>query len=238
MSIFTPLVETKINLINLKKIKLNISKYSPHPKRVKIIAVTKNLSYAAIKSAENNNIFNIGENKVQETKEKTTNKKINKKTKIHLIGHLQSNKTNLAVKIYNVIESIDSLKILNKVNNSAQKIKKEQKVFLQLNISNAKTQTGFTLDKIKEAAISAEQLSNIKVIGIMSIGEHTTNTNHIKEGFIKAHNIQKNIFKTINPLCINLSMGMSQDYILALKAGSTQIRIGTALFQRKNDSYN
>ena len=234
MSPFIPLAETKINTKNLNQIKLNISKHSPHPEKVKIIAVTKTFSFSAIQSAEKEKIFNIGESKVQETKNKINNQTINTNTKLHLIGHLQSNKTNLAVKIYNVIQSADSIKILNKINTSAQKINKKQKVFLQLNISNNPTQKGFTVDNIIEAAKHTEKLLSVKLIGLMSIGENTINTNKIKKGFMGAQKIKNKILKNISPTCTNLSLGMSQDYVLALQAGSTHLRLGTILFTQRN----
>ena len=234
MSPFIPLAETKINTKNLNQIKLNILKYSPHPKKVKIVAITKTFSFSAIASAEKQKIFNIGESKIQETKNKLKNKTINTNTKLHLIGHLQSNKTNLAVKIYNVIQSVDSLKILNKINTIAQKTNKKQKVFIQLNISNNPKQKGFTVEAIIEAARQAEKLPNIKLIGLMSIGENTPNTKKITRGFMRAQKIQNKIVQTISPTCINLSLGMSQDYILALKAGATHLRLGTILYTKRN----
>ena len=234
MSPFIPLVETKINTKNLNQIKLNISKYSPHPKKVKIIAVTKTFSFSAIQSAQKQKIFNIGESKIQETTQKLKDQTIDIKTKLHLIGHLQSNKVNRAVKTYNVIQSVDSIKILNKINTSSQKINKKQKIFLQLNISNSQTQKGITVNNITGAAKYAEQLPYVKLIGLMSIGENTTNRQNIKKGFDCARETQNKIMKNISPTCTKLSLGMSQDYILALKAGSTHLRLGTVLFTRRN----
>tara|TARA_B110000438_G_scaffold299863_1_gene350898 strand:+ start:423 stop:1130 length:708 start_codon:yes stop_codon:yes gene_type:complete len=234
MSPLILLTETQIHNKNLNQIKLNISKYSPHPKKVKIIAITKTFSFSAIESAEKQKIFNIGESKIQETNQKLKNKTTNIKTKLHLIGHLQSNKVKLAVNTYNVIQSTDSIKILNKINNSAKKINKKQKIFLQLNISNNPSQKGFTVENIMSAAEHVEQLAYVKLIGLMSIGEKTTNKNKIEKGFRYVEEIRNKIVKKISPTCINLSLGMSQDYVLALKAGSTHLRLGTILFTKRN----
>ena len=234
MSPFIPLEETKINIKNLNQIKLNIFKYSPHPKKVQIVAITKTFSFSAIASAEKQKIFNIGESKIQETNQKLKNQTLNTKTKLHLIGHLQSNKTNLAVKRYNVIQSADSLKVLNKINTSAQKINKIQKVFLQLNVSKNPKQKGFDIDSIIRAARLTEKLLYVQLIGLMSIGENTPNTKNIKKGFMRVQKIQNKILKTISPTCIGLSLGMSQDYILALKAGATHLRLGTILYTKRN----
>ena len=107
-----PLIPTQINKTNLQRVKKNIIKHSPCPEKVHIIAVTKTFSFSTLQSAEKNNIFHIGENKIQETKKKINKKKLHPKTKIHLIGHLQSNKVGLAVSLYDTIQSVDSLKII------------------------------------------------------------------------------------------------------------------------------
>ena len=227
-----PLIPAQINKTSLQRIKENIIKHSPHPKKVHIIAITKTFSFSALQSAEKNNLFHIGENKVQETQQKTQNKKLNPKTRLHLIGHLQSNKAPLAVGLYDVIQSIDSIKLLNKINRSAKQQNKKQKIFLQINISKATTQAGFNEGEIIKAAEATTRLRYIKMEGIMSIGAHTPDQKTIQKNFESVRQIQKEIQNTINPQCSSLSLGMSQDYILALQAGSTHIRLGTILFQK------
>ena len=227
-----PLIPAQINKTNLQIVKENIIKHSPHPKKVHILAVTKKLSFSALQSAQENNLFHIGENKVQETQQKTQNKKLNSKMQVHLIGHLQSNKAPLAISLYDAIQSIDSLKLLNKINRSAKQQNKKQKIFLQINISKATTQTGFNAGEIIKAAEATTRLRYIKMEGIMSIGAHTSDQKTIQKNFESVRQIQKEIQETINPQCSSLSLGMSQDYILALQAGSTHIRLGTSLFQK------
>ena len=229
------LIDVNINKKALTDIKINIKKHSPYPKKVKIIAVTKTLSYKSIQSAEENNIFYIGENKVQETQNKISKHQISPKTHLCLIGHLQSNKTQMAVKTYNVIQSVDSLKLLNKLNTSAQKQNKTQQIFLQLNITQTPTQTGFKKDEIMLAAEHAQSLLFLKTRGIMAIGANTRDIKTIKKTFRKTRRIQQEINKKINPDCQELSIGMSQDYIWALQEGSTQIRLGTILYKKRNE---
>ena len=226
---------TTINTSHLKQIKQNIQKQSPHPKKVQIVAVTKTFNFSAILSAQKQQIFNIGESRVQETKQKIKNKKINTQTKIHLIGHLQTNKVNQAVKIYNVIQSVDSIKLLDKINQIADIQQKKQKVFLQINITKNITQKGFNASEIFEAAEHATQLPNIKLCGLMAIGANTNNKEKITDGFYQTKITQEKIQKTINSSCQSLSIGMSQDYILALKAGATHLRLGTILFNNREN---
>ena len=229
------LTDAKINKSSLNNIKNNINKYSPYPEKVKIIAVTKTFSHQSIKSAEENKIFYIGENKAQETKQKTSNYILNPKTKLCLIGHLQSNKTSLAVKLYNLIQSVDSIKILNKLNASAQKQNKVQQIFLQLNITNSPTQTGFKEEEIMAATEQAQKLPFVQTKGIMAIGANTVNEKTIKQTFRNTRKIQQAVKQKINPKCTELSIGMSSDYIWALKEGATQIRLGTILFKKRNE---
>ena len=106
------------------------------------MAVTKTLSHQSINSARENNILLIGENKIQETEKKTAKIKERKKIKIHLIGRLQSNKIKKAIKIYDVIETVASLKTLNIIQKEAEKIKKKQKIYFQINIGKDPKKNG------------------------------------------------------------------------------------------------
>ena len=124
-----------INIQELEKINKVIAQYSPIPQKTKIIAVTKTRSIEAIKKATEKNLLIIGENKVQEAEKKLEDyEHIKEKIETHLIGHLQSNKVKKAVSFFDVIQTVDSIKILNKINMQAEKIKKQQKVYLQINI--------------------------------------------------------------------------------------------------------
>ncbi|MBI44874.1 MAG: YggS family pyridoxal phosphate-dependent enzyme [Candidatus Marinimicrobia bacterium] len=232
MSAVYKLKKTTLNLSHLQTVTNNILKYSPFPKKVKIIVVTKTFSFQAIKSAEEQNLFQIGESKVQETQYKLKNNKLNPKTKIHLIGRLQRNKTNKAVQTYDVIQSVDSLKLLVKINAVAKKNNKKQKIFLQTNLKGKPTQAGASNEETLFLAKKTKKLQNIKLCGIMSIGPNTQNTKKIKEYFQKIKKIQKTIEKTINPTCSSLSLGMSGDYKQALQIGATHIRLGTLLFDK------
>ena len=214
----------------------NIKKHSPHPHKVIVVGVTKGLNFSAIQSAEKNNIFNIGESRIQETEEKTKKKTLHPNTKLHLIGHLQNNKVARAIKIYHVIQSVDSIKLLNNIHRIAKKNKKKQKIFLQINIAKTPTQKGFKKTEIFEAAQIATRLSHIQLCGVMSIGAHTDDQIKIKNLFNDTKHIQQHIQNTINANCISLSMGMSQDHVLALQAGTTHLRLGTILFKGRHES--
>ena len=197
------------------------------------MAVTKTLSSQAIDSAIENNIYLIGENKIQETEKKIKNYNNRNKVKIHLIGHLQSNKTKKAVKIYDIIETVNSLKILNKINKEALKINKKQNIYIQVNIGEDQNKQGFLEKEVKEICIEAKAKTNIINKGLMTILPNKIKKEEQKKLYAKMKKIQTKIEKEIDKQCKSLSMGMSGDYHIASKEGSTQIRIGTLLYGKR-----
>ena len=114
--------EQPINVHALKQIQSDIIRYSPYPKLVNIIAVTKNFNITAIQSAVENNIYQIGENRVQEYSKKIKDSNHENQIESHLIGKLQTNKVNKAVGLFDIIQTVDSLRLAEKINNRAQTI--------------------------------------------------------------------------------------------------------------------
>ncbi len=221
-----------VNLEAVDEILHNIKKNSPYPKKVKLIAVTKKFSAQTIIKTCKKNIFFIGENQIQEIKKKVSEIEKIKKLKLHFIGHLQSNKAKDAVKIFDYIQTIDSKKILNKINLEAEKIKKTQLGMIQVNISENPNQFGVKPKEVEALLNDASQLKNIKIIGLMSLGINSTNSEKKIQTFKK---IQK-LFIELNNKQYGLeeiSIGMSGDYVEALKCGATMIRIGTGIYGKR-----
>ena len=229
------LSDVNINTKSLKQINQNIQKYSNNPKEVKLIVVTKTFSHKSINSALENNIYDIGENKIQEFILKEPKIKKTDKLTTHFIGKIQSNKVKKIVSNFDIIHSVDRIKILNKINDVATSQNKKQKILLQVNISNSKSQSGFNKNETLKISNYATKLLNVKLIGLMCIASNTKDKKKISEDFKNIKKIQKRIQKTINKKCRHLSMGMSGDYKEALKNGSTFIRIGTKLFKQRNE---
>ena len=223
----------EILLDSLNQIKENINLYSPYPDKVKIIAVTKNFSHHAIISAFKQNVVCIGENRVQEffnKKEKLKNINI----EAHLIGHLQSNKINKAIKIFDTIQTIDTFKIANKINQKLKKFNYHKEVFLQLNLAQDNNKHGFSNTSLWKEIEKIQELENITIKGIMTILPFLENVQDTEQMFEKTRLTAEEIKKKTSPQCENLSMGMSRDYVYALKQGATHIRIVTKLYgQRK-----
>jgi len=221
-----------VNLEAVDTILNNISKFSPYPNKVKLIAVTKKFSAQTIINTYNKNIFFIGENQVQETKNKILEIEQTKRLKLHFIGHLQSNKAKDAVKLFDCIQTLDSKKILNKVNRESEKIQKIQQGMIQINITENPNQFGVSLDKTEEMLNYAKELKNINIIGLMAIGENSTNSEKKLKTFKKIQSLFIELNDKNHGL-EDISIGMSGDYIEALKCGSTMIRIGTNLYGQR-----
>tara|TARA_B100000686_G_C16555713_1_gene845033 strand:+ start:314 stop:991 length:678 start_codon:yes stop_codon:yes gene_type:complete len=222
-------MSTSVSKASLDKILQNIHKHSPYPSRVQIIAVTKGFSYHAILSALSNKLYCIGENRVQEFLQKKTNLP-NQKFESHLIGHLQTNKIKKAAETFNIIQTVDSIKLATKLNQHMIQVNKKKHIFIQINIGNDPKKHGFLAKNIFSQIEQIEQMSNLIIKGTMTILPFLENNKNTEHLFAKMRTISTDIKNKISPTCLNVSMGMSRDYIYALKQGSTHIRIGTLLY--------
>ena len=163
---------------------------------------------------------------------KTKIKSLNHKSEIHLIGHLQSNKVKKAVQIFDVIQTIDSIKIANKINTQAEKINKKQRAYIQVNIGQDENKTGFHEKEIINISEKINRLKNIKIEGIMTILPKGLSDKNKQTLYKETYKLKKKIKEKI-PTCKVLSMGMSEDYDIAIQCGSNMIRVGTSLFGKR-----
>ena len=219
----------------LSEVVKDIQKYSPHPQKVNIIAVTKNFNYSSIMSAQENNIPCIGENKVQEfltKKEEIQSNKLVVET--HLIGHLQSNKVNKAVGQFNVIQTVDSLKIAEKINRRAGQLEIKQQIYIQINVGGDPNKHGFLKENIYQNIEQISTKNNLELKGLMTILPFDKDPKKSQKFFNQMTKIKEKVEKNINDGCVFLSMGMSRDYKYALKEGSTHLRIGTKLYGQRS----
>ena len=215
-----------LNIINR-----DINKYSPHPSLVNIIAVTKKFNYTAILSAKQNKLPCVGENQVQEFLLKhQENPTIKQGIETHLIGHLQSNKVKKAVGLFDVLQTIDSIKVAQKINNTAETQGVVQPIFIQINIGQDPNKYGFTLKTLYSDIETIQNLQHVHLVGLMTILPFYKQAQQTQPLFNKMKKIQTKVLNEISPTCKFLSMGMSRDYIYALKEGATHLRIGTKLY--------
>ena len=222
------ILKDKINLI-----KSNIESAQKrggfsHP--VQLIAVTKTHPFSLIQECYNVGIEAIGENRIQEASNKFESFDSMPDLIRRFIGHLQSNKVNKCLELFNTVDSVDSVKLAKKLSNLAIRLERTVPIILEINTSGEKQKHGFSpnnLDKIAECF----ELSNLRIEGFMTVGPLTLDKEKIRRSFIQLRKLKE----TMNQPGLNeLSMGMSGDYEIAVEEGSTMVRLGTALFGARN----
>ena len=197
--------------------------------QINIVVVTKTRSPEEIQEAIAAGATSIGENRVQEAEQKFSKIQNIEKTEKRLIGRLQSNKAKKAVKIFDTIDSVDSLKLSKKISKAAEDLGKTQRVLLQINSSGENTKAGFSFNSKKEI-LECINMPGIKVEGLMTMGPNTKEVELIAKSFQKTKKLFDELNKLENVKMKTLSMGMSGDYLIAVREGSTSIRVGTAIF--------
>lgn len=194
-------------------------------KNTELLIVTKNRSFDEIQSLINHGYKNFGENRVQEANNKFSNQILDKyKIQLHLIGPLQTNKTNQAVKLFHTIQSLDRLKLAECL---AKEIEKSDHVvtknfYIQINIGNEKQKSGININQLKDFYQSCLDLK-LNVVGLMCI---PPNVDDPSEYFILMQKLKNDLNQNLL-----LSMGMSHDYKLAINSGTNMIRIGSKIFE-------
>ncbi len=173
----------------------------------------------------------FGENKVQEAIKKFCD--INKNNiELHLIGHLQKNKVKKAVQIFDVIQTVDSLALAEKINSQAHAFNTKQRIYCQVNIGSDPKKFGFSKQEILEFCNDISTLKYLSFEGLMTILPLNFKDIENKKLYKKMYDLHNKI-KEKHPTCRELSMGMTNDYISAIQGGSTMIRIGTGIFGKR-----
>jgi len=191
----------------------------------KIVAVSKTFKIDKILPLIEYGHMHYGENKVQEAVEKWTDiKKKNSQIKLHMIGKLQTNKVKFAVQIFDYIHSVDSEKLAKKISDEQNKINKKIKIFLQVNIGDESQKSGINKTEVKQLVNFSKEM-DLDVIGLMCIPPANIDPD--------------NYFKEMNKLnsdmgFTELSMGMSSDFLVAVKNLSTYVRIGSSIFGQRS----
>jgi len=191
----------------------------------KIIAVSKTFALDNILPLIEYGHLDYGENKVQEAIDKWSEIKIKKpQIKLHLIGKLQTNKVKFAIRIFDYIHSVDSIKLAKKISDEQKKQNKKVKIFIQVNIGSEEQKSGIDVNKIEELLNFCKELK-LDVIGLMCIPP----INKDSSKYFQKMNLLKNDFNLQQ-----LSMGMSSDYLDAIKNNATYLRIGSSIFGKRS----
>ena len=222
---------------NLKKVldKINNAKNKSNwGQQVELIAATKTRNISTIKELYNLGVKTIGENRIQEAEKKFLEFPGFENIKKRFIGHLQSNKTNKCLKLFDSIDGIDSLKLAKKVNKALSNKHQNIECLIQINTSGEPQKQGFQ-PQITDDLISCFELSSLKIVGLMTVGPNTKNISTKKSAFVLLRKLKNQINNELGlHIITELSMGMTSDYELAIQEGSTMVRIGTALFGSRN----
>lgn len=225
----------KENLDEVKdKIAAAAIKSGRQPEEITLIAVTKTLSIDVINAAMALGITDVGENKVQEVMDKY--ELVNNEPNWHLIGHLQTNKVKFIIDKVSLIHSVDSLRLAEEISKRCEKAEKIMEILIQINVAEEETKFGIQRDEIFELVEAVSQLPNLKIKGLMTIAPYTDNEEELRKYFRE----MKDIFETLKKTMYNrtdmtyLSMGMTNDYELAIEEGSNMVRIGTGIFGARN----
>lgn len=199
--------------------------------KVKILAVSKTVEASRIQDAINSGIELFGENRIQEAKAKRGS--LHGSFSFHMIGHLQSNKAPDAVKLFDLIHSIDKISTAQAISKEAEKIMKKQKILIQLKTHNEPTKSGVNPDDSFKLAENILNMKNLILDGVMVIGPITDNKQITRESFRKT---ATTLFRLNNEFGLNMeqiSMGMSDDFQIAIEEGSTLVRIGSLIFGKR-----
>lgn len=226
---------------NLQNIKRNIvdacEKVDRNPNEIKIVAVSKTVDIEKIKEVINYDIDTFGENKVQElTRKYDEINSTNNSIKWHMIGHLQTNKVKYIIDKVELIHSLDRIKLAEEINKRALKVNRVIDVLVQVNIGQENSKYGLHPNDVDDFINKIENYKNIRVKGLMAMAPYSSDPEEVRPFFSKMKNIfdktkEKNIF---NVEMKYLSMGMTNDYKIAIEEGANIVRIGTGIFGSRN----
>jgi len=192
------------------------------PDEVTLVAVTKGVETSAIRAAFDSGIRDFGENRVQEAEGKIAQlSDLKPAVTWHMVGHLQSNKAKAAVELFDIIHSVDSIKLAEIL---GRRVEKPFPVLLEVNVSGEATKGGFSLNEITVAVNEIRQLPGLKVTGLMTMAPFVADPEEVRPVFRKLRELRDSLGLE------HLSMGMTDDFEVAVEEGATMLRIGRAIF--------
>lgn len=202
------------------------------PNDVRLMAVSKTHPASAIREAFAAGVTLFGENRVQEFAEKT-GELGGIAAEIHLIGHLQSNKIAKAAELFDAVDSVDSIKLAERLDSAAEKLGKTLSVLLEVNVGGEEAKSGFApeSEELRSLLAKANELPHLQFRGLMTIPPHTEDPNGARPYFQTLRAVRDRLAKEFPHTDLyELSIGMSHDYEVAIEEGSTCVRVGTAIF--------
>jgi PLP dependent protein len=198
-----------------------------NPGEVKLVAVSKTVDAARIKEAIEAGASILGENYVQEAQKKI--EEIGKPVPWHFIGHLQSNKAKIAVRLFDAVHCVDSLPLAEDLNQRAQQADRKMPVMIEVNLSGETTKFGTEEEKVMTLAQAILKLDHLSLDGLMTMPPYFDDPGMSRPYFVQLRALKERLVAGGFPLK-DLSMGMSNDFEVAIEEGATYVRVGTAIF--------
>ncbi len=215
---------------NLKSVLEEISSKNNLGENIVLVGATKTVDIDTINLAIKNGLKVVAENKVQEFREKH-DKIIGANEQF--IGHLQTNKVKYIIGKVSLIQSVDRLELLNEINRQAEKLNIKQNVLIEVNVSKEESKSGFYVEELEKLFNSLNNYHNVNVLGLMTMFPKNESEENVKNMCLQMRSIYDKLIEKGYNLQY-LSMGMSEDYKVAIKNGSNMIRLGSKIFGQRN----
>jgi pyridoxal phosphate enzyme (YggS family) len=196
---------------------------------ITVVAVSKTFPAEAIRAAHAAGLRHFGENRVQEWEGKQAHLGSLDAT-WHLIGHLQSNKTRRAVRLFHTVDSVDSLELAQKLDSAAAEMDKRLPILIEVRLDPAASKTGVVEADAPKLAQAIRKLAHLDLRGLMGIPPYFEDAEKVRPYFRRLRGLRSDLRFSLRAALPELSMGMSHDFEVAVEEGSTQLRLGTALF--------
>ena len=203
------------------------------PHSIGLVAVSKTKPVSLILEAIDAGITDIGENRVQEAKSKYD--QVGRPVKWHFVGHLQTNKVKQTLQIFDLIHSVDSLRLLAEIDRRSTQLNRQTEVLIQVNTSTEPSKYGIEPDQTLDFIESALTYAHVRIKGLMTIGAFLPNPEAVRPMFVLLRRLKEKILAQQLPDVDMeyLSMGMTNDFEVAIEEGANLVRIGTAIFEKR-----
>jgi len=217
-----------------KRIEKTAQNCGRDPKTIRLVAVSKTVPADRVKEAIEAGVTDLGENYVQEARAKF-NALATYPASWHFIGHLQSNKAKYAVRIFDLVHSVDTLKLARELNKYSKKINKVQEILIQVNVSEENSKSGVYVKDVHDLIKEISLLDNLSIKGLMTMPPFFNDPERVRPYFSALRDLRDRIKRESLPNVglDELSMGMTGDFEVAILEGATLVRIGTAIFGKR-----
>jgi len=219
---------------NIKELKEEIQKYSPNPDKVILLPTTKYVDADGVLEVLEAGCSIVGENRVQalEEKKKKIESEGNPEIKWHFIGNLQKNKVKYIAPYIDMIHSVNKISLAKEINKKAIQNNKRINILLEVNISREESKEGYSLERLYEELPSLLLLENVNICGLMTMAPFVADESEIRKVFSDLRNLKDKLNNDyFHGKLVELSMGMTNDYKIALEEGSTILRVGSKIFK-------